>query len=370
MRTLKSLVTLFLCLIFNNILIVNGAAIYTGADGDWTGHIWSTNSSGAPLCSGTTCSPACNFSGVANIKNKVIAALCSGTLTISGGGSVTLTGSTSRLTVSGNLIVTGSSTITIPANDTLYVNGDLTVSSTSTINVNGYIKVTGNVSTSGSSSVCGTGGGIYTGTLTGPTGTPGWCFAPVTVPIQLLSFNAEFNETGNYVTSKWVTATELNNNYFTIERTKNGDDFETIGKVNGVGNSNQIRDYIFNDYNPYKGISYYRLTQTDYNGSTTIYFKAPVEVTDRIGNSGFMIFPNPTNESIIYITLTDNQIGDQASFILKDIMGKVIIQETFTVTNKGSTIYKLFPESKLSKGIYFISGFVDNNLHTQKLIIN
>ncbi len=84
---MKSLTKIIFTVLTALCINVNGAAIYSGADGEWSGvrsHIWSSNASGSPLCVGVTCSPTCNFSGIANIKNKVTDTACSGTLTISG----------------------------------------------------------------------------------------------------------------------------------------------------------------------------------------------------------------------------------------------------------------------------------------------
>ncbi len=258
----------------------------------------------------------------------------------------------------------------IPASDTLYVTGNLTVSSASTITVNGYIKVTGNVTTSGSSSVCGSGGGIYLGSLTGPSGTPGWCFAPVTVPIQLISFDASYIAAENSVKANWVTASEVNNNYFTLERALDGNSFEPVGKINGAGNSNAFKEYSFIDPSPIKGISYYRLVQTDNDGTNTVYARVPVEVTDATMGSNFIIFPNPAQNNVVYITITGEKTGEKVVFIVKDLMGRIIQQETFEVNHKGATVYQLNTEKRIGKGVYFITGFVNNKVSTQRLIVN
>ena len=69
----------------------------------------------------------------------------------------------------------------------------------------------------------------------------------------------------NYVDVNWITATEINNNYFTLERSATGINFEPIGYVQGAGNSTSTINYVFKDRDPLNGIGYYRLKQTDFD---------------------------------------------------------------------------------------------------------
>ncbi|MGB6036238.1 MAG: hypothetical protein WBG42_08215, partial [Cryomorphaceae bacterium] len=80
------------------------------------------------------------------------------------------------------------------------------------------------------------------------------------LPITLLSFHAEVKD--GLVHTNWVTASEHNNDFFTVERSKDGNVWEKVGTVDGAGNSNTELTYAFVDDDPYSGISYYRLRQT------------------------------------------------------------------------------------------------------------
>ena len=86
----------------------------------------------------------------------------------------------------------------------------------------------------------------------------------VALPISLISFTGKTVGADNEL--KWVTASEKNNNYFTIEKTTDGTIFDILGVVNGAGTSNAILDYQFTDYNVSSTLNYYRLKQTDYDG--------------------------------------------------------------------------------------------------------
>ncbi len=85
------------------------------------------------------------------------------------------------------------------------------------------------------------------------------------LPITLVSFSA--NKTNDdQILLEWTTAQEINNNFFTIERSADAIHFKAIGQMDGAGNSVDFISYQFTDHNPLKGVSYYRLRQTDYNG--------------------------------------------------------------------------------------------------------
>ena len=87
---------------------------------------------------------------------------------------------------------------------------------------------------------------------------------PVALPISLISFTGKNSGSDNEL--KWVTVSENNNNYFTIEKTTDGTVFDILGVVNGAGTSNAILDYKFTDYNVSSTLNYYRLKQTDFDG--------------------------------------------------------------------------------------------------------
>jgi hypothetical protein len=96
-------------------------------------------------------------------------------------------------------------------------------------------------------------------TLTGINITP--------LPIELLWFDGYFED--NIIKLKWVTSQEIKNDYFTIEKLNNFN-WSKLDKVNGSGTTHETTFYETKDTTPYSGYNYYRLTQVDYNGRTTI----------------------------------------------------------------------------------------------------
>jgi hypothetical protein len=117
----------------------------------------------------------------------------------------------------------------------------------------------------------------------------------------------------------WVTASEINNDYFTVEKSRDGMEFFPIGKVEGADNSTEIRPYSLDDMDPIFGISYYRLRQTDFDGAFTTSEIIAVNYKKKI--SQYSVFPNPATDKVYLIS--SNTEPSQVS--VRDLNGKEII---------------------------------------------
>ena len=149
---------------------------------------------------------------------------------------------------------------------------------------------------------------------------------PAPLPITLLSFQATPNK--KTVRLNWTTASEINNDYFTIERSSNGSSFAAIGNVKGSGNTSDLTKYTFVDAQPINGINYYRLRQTDFDKKTTLSNILSVEMSR--SNTQIAIYPNPTTG---FVTLQN--IADVQNITIFDVMGKQILE---TATNANPKI--------------------------------
>ena len=186
------------------------------------------------------------------------------------------------------------------------------------------------------------------------------------LPIELMSFDAHLN--GSVVDLNWSTATEINNDYFTIEKTKDAINFETVAKVSGAGNSTAQLNYATVDAHPYNGISYYRLKQTDYNGSFT--YSNMVSVEYKNSNSPFSlgIFPNPSNGSVINFSYNLLK-GDKVSIIIYDLSGKLIYQKEIVIEDFNEKTYSIIPSEKLAPGVYLVKGIHNDYIDNKRLIV-
>jgi hypothetical protein len=215
------------------------------------------------------------------------------------------------------------------------------------------------------------GNGGNTGTSTSGTvisAAPVTSFSPFTLasitalnplPIELLNFTAKYNK--DVVDLFWTTASETNNDYFTIQRSLDGVEFQNIGNVDGAGNSTSFLSYSSVDETPLKGTSYYRLKQTDFDGSTSFSGIVPVSIAEGIFEE--IIYPNPTAGQLnIFVHGEKDQLF---SFELIDIRGvKVLSAKDIFYTNGEFTLSL----ETLAAGTYILKT-ISGDKAMQKLVI-
>ena len=166
------------------------------------------------------------------------------------------------------------------------------------------------------------------------------------LPIQLLSFTATSTEK-NQVRLDWSTATEMNNDFFTIERTKDGVNWEVLSTVDGGGNSSDLLVYSFLDVKPYLGESYYRLKQTDFNGEFE-YSDVRYVNLEKADNDKIELYPNPTKNQI---TLEGDSFELEVISISNVKGQKFDDQIVISKSEKSKVVIDL---SNLEKGVYII----------------
>jgi hypothetical protein len=172
------------------------------------------------------------------------------------------------------------------------------------------------------------------------------------LPIQLTKFAATHQNAS--VLLSWTTAMEVNNDFFTLEKSQDGSSFSFLTQVDGAGNSSRPINYKFSDNQLSEGILYYRLKQTDFDGKSTYSNTVSVNlgniynVSDITFNS---VFPNPIqNEFTVQYTSSKEQSVD---IKVTDITGKTIVSEKL-LCSAGSNSYKYSGTDDLPTGIYII----------------
>ncbi len=178
------------------------------------------------------------------------------------------------------------------------------------------------------------------------------------LPIELLSFTGRATSKGNLL--EWSTATELNNNYFTLERSRNGTHFEEIARVAGAGTSLSQLDYNYTDITAVVGINYYRLKQTDYDGSFS--FSRIISIRTEKQGGTFSIYPNPST-GIFYITFENE--NDPVIITVFDSEGRAIAVDQKWVSE---TLQVQFPEA--AAGIYTMRLVTGNEVYARKLVVH
>jgi hypothetical protein len=207
----------------------------------------------------------------------------------------------------------------------------------------------------------GTGPPEYSGTsgeISGPTfvsdGTPptsGGGLPPgyIPLPVELLTFTANPNE--NSIILRWSTASELNNDYFTLEKSHNGRDFDLLGKVVGNGTKSTQTDYAYTDNNPYLGLSYYRLSQTDFDGTSEIFPAISVLFTP---TSNLRVYPNPIRNNALRIQSTGYQENEAVNLNLYNIYGQMIISKKLNADSYGNLETSILFADHWKEGHYIL----------------
>lgn len=168
----------------------------------------------------------------------------------------------------------------------------------------------------------------------------------VALPIELISFNV-FNEMNRKVKLTWSTASETNNDYFTIERSKNGVDWNPIQKTDGAGNSSVKLNYAGIDSDPYDGVSYYRLKQTDFDGE--FEYSQIKSVSFRSNSSSRVeVFPNPAHNKI---TIKANE-KELENIKIYNMMGQDVSNLTTQFSKTENSL--IIDLSNLTKGLYIL----------------
>jgi hypothetical protein len=175
--------------------------------------------------------------------------------------------------------------------------------------------------------------------VVGQSGTP--------LPVELLSFDAKIE--GANVVASWVTATEINNAYFDVERSADGINFEKVGKKDGAGNSNVTLYYSFTDPAPLKGLSYYRLRQVDFDGQESL---SEMVAVNFIENHMLSVFPNPTQEQAIKYRF-NSTAESTALFELIDALGKTVLSNQIQIV-KGMNTSDLIDIRFIPDGVYVV----------------
>jgi hypothetical protein len=166
-------------------------------------------------------------------------------------------------------------------------------------------------------------------------------FSPITLgssgldnplPVELLSFNATAEN--EKVNLKWITASELNNDFFTVQHSTDGVEFTSLGNVAGQGTKQSATTYNFVDASPMAGINYYRLKQTDFDGTSSYSNIIAINL-----DLEWLLYPNPATYG------TDVTINKKGNYAVYNNLGVLVI--------KVSDANKL-DISSLAPGIYTV----------------
>lgn len=186
----------------------------------------------------------------------------------------------------------------------------------------------------------------------------------VKTPIELIDFSGQAADEGNFLT--WTTGSEVNSKFFTLERSRDGQTFESIVNIEAAGNSETAITYEFMDVNFICADEfYYRLNQTDFDGQVNLIDETVRIERESCGLEIGAISPQPASDqfTVEFSTAADQEV----QFGLYDMTGKQV--SMLDVNAEAGFNQTTFDVSALPKGMYFLNVNTNNISQTMKVIV-
>lgn len=182
------------------------------------------------------------------------------------------------------------------------------------------------------------------------------------LPVELVSLSADCS--GSQVDIIWQTASETNNSGFVVEKSSDGKTFAQIGFVDGAGNSNRPKSYVFSDLNPINGTNYYRLKQIDTDGKF-VYTKIITTSCENENNPepSFIVYPNPTTD-ILNIS-AEYLPGKTAVVNVYNVLGALVWQSKENTS--AGMIFTRYDMSALPPAVYMVKVVSDDFVGVKKI---
>lgn len=182
------------------------------------------------------------------------------------------------------------------------------------------------------------------------------------LPIELVSFTATCRE--DEVVLNWETASETNNDFFTIEKSADATNWQVLTTMAGAGNSNTPLYYSALDNQLYSGVTYYRLKQTDFDGSFTYSQTVSASCNDNTPFSVQVLNMDASHELQLIFNAEE---GEQYVYSLYDIQGRLLIKKSTTTVSGKNEIHIYLND--ISEGIYMIALQNSKKYFGQKILL-
>lgn len=193
-----------------------------------------------------------------------------------------------------------------------------------------------------------------------PNGAMCACMSSSPLPVQLLKFYAQLKD--DKVNLNWSTASELNNDYFTLFKSKDGLTWRELKKISGSGTSNRMINYSTDDPESCSGLNYYYLMQTDKDGTHKNYDIITIDVSNI--NNYVKIYPNPFHNKLTVVS--SSEISGSADIFIHDAFGKLV---SLPVFKRGKYTLEIDTEI-LMAGSYFLKVRTASGFTVKRLIKN
>lgn len=191
-------------------------------------------------------------------------------------------------------------------------------------------------------------------------------FTYTPLPVTLVNFEATASA-ANTASLKWSTASEQNNDFFTVERSYDGAQFEPVQELAGAGTTSVLHSYEAHDVQAVAGTVYYRLKQTDFDGTTSFSKVVAVALEATTGPDPiFTVYPNPCSGSC---TVALGNSSESLEVAVYDLSGQQVQASIVTTQSDLATSYQLTTPQDLSPGTYLVRAESAGNLYATTIVV-
>lgn len=183
------------------------------------------------------------------------------------------------------------------------------------------------------------------------------------MPVEFLNISAA--QKGSGVSVNWATASEINNEYFDVEKSIDGSNWATVTRVRGAGNSNVVKNYNAYDAKPVAGYNFYRIKQVDIDGK--FKYSSVVKVKISIDKVGVTVMGNPF-VNVITVDFLSNK-SEAVTLKLTDLSGRTVAMDRWQIS-KGASRKVFDKSSALQRGMYIFTVTGENGevIYNNKLM--
>ncbi len=187
-----------------------------------------------------------------------------------------------------------------------------------------------------------------------------WTLSASLSPLPLSWIDFTVRKNGKVAELNWFTSNEINNDFFTIQKSNNGFQFKDVGTLDAKAISSSINSYTFTDLKPFAGTNYYRVKQTDYNGISSFTNTKFVSMDQLVAPIQMHLY-----NDALYIETKGIDINT-ATILISDVSGRILYNEKIT----GSTLQqKIINIDEFSRGLYIVTLITANETISAKIIL-
>lgn len=169
----------------------------------------------------------------------------------------------------------------------------------------------------------------------------------LSLPVELVQFTGKTEASA--ILLEWTTATERNNHYFTLERSTDAVQFESVANVPGMGQSTTPQEYRYRDLEPLSGLNYYRLRQTDFDGKTALLGMIAVQARENLQH--LRIFPNPVVGNLLHVALENPNTEQDWEMVVYNQVGQAVLRASSCFDGQACSL----SVENLPPGAYFLT---------------